>query len=215
MKEGIKGSQLFPTKTKESDRTVSGYNKYDVVSALIKSLRRGYEEDALFWAFELEGNAWYLWKRLQIFCSEDIGLANPEAIQQITSLRQAYFDIKDSGGGRLFIAQAVIYLCRSSKNRMIDYVVMEHFKKRANGWLLKVPDYAFDKHTLRGKREGRGIQFFLQNGALENNVVEVPPLVKSDKVDKEKIKLSMSSQKEIENYNNYDKASSNSNSPQA
>ena len=53
-----------------------------MTSTVAESIRRGLEEEALFWATELDlaGYGAYLWKRLQIIASEDIGLADPQAL---------------------------------------------------------------------------------------------------------------------------------------
>jgi replication-associated recombination protein RarA len=46
-----------------------------------KCIRRGLERDALFWATELDRSNFgeYVWKRLRIIASEDIGIADPQA----------------------------------------------------------------------------------------------------------------------------------------
>jgi len=58
-------------------RTLGGYLTSEVTSALQKSIRRALEEEALFWATELDlaGFGANAWKRLRIIASEDIGLA--------------------------------------------------------------------------------------------------------------------------------------------
>jgi len=63
-------------------RTKIGYVLGEVVSALQKSIRRGDEEGALYWSLELSESSFgqYLWRRLLIIASEDIGLADPLAL---------------------------------------------------------------------------------------------------------------------------------------
>ena len=53
--------------------TEGGYLNSECTSAMQKRIRRGLEEDALFWATELDiaGYGAYVWKRLQIIASED------------------------------------------------------------------------------------------------------------------------------------------------
>jgi hypothetical protein len=50
-----------------------------------KCIRRGFEEEAQFWATELDlaGYGAYVWKRLRIIASEDIGLADPSLCVQV------------------------------------------------------------------------------------------------------------------------------------
>ena len=58
-------------------KTHGGYLAGEVTSALQKSIRRGDERGAVFWASELDlsGYGKYVWKRLKIIASEDIGPA--------------------------------------------------------------------------------------------------------------------------------------------
>ena len=58
--------------------TEGGYLNSECTSAMQKCIRRGLEEEALFWATELDfaGYGAYVWRRLQIIASEDIGLAD-------------------------------------------------------------------------------------------------------------------------------------------
>ncbi len=69
-------------------KTASGYLNSECTSAMQKCIRRGLEEDALFWATELDlaGYGAYVWKRLQIIASEDIGLADPNVCVQVRAL---------------------------------------------------------------------------------------------------------------------------------
>lgn len=82
--------------TQYEAKTKRGYPLDEVVSALIKSLRRGMEEESLFWAQEIEESGYhkYIWKRLLIFCTEDIGLIDPDAIVRVNALAQAYESIR-------------------------------------------------------------------------------------------------------------------------
>ncbi len=75
----------------------------EATSALIKCLRRGDEELAMFFGLEIEETfPNHFWKRLAIFCMEDIGLADPDAIVRVTALWQAYTLIKANAKGPLY-----------------------------------------------------------------------------------------------------------------
>src|ERR1017187_10937004 len=69
-------------------KTASGYLNSECTSAMQKCIRRGLEEEALFWATELDqaGYGAYVWKRLQIIASEDIGLADSNVCIQVRAL---------------------------------------------------------------------------------------------------------------------------------
>ena len=67
-------------KTFSQTITPGGYLMGEVASAMQKEIRRGHEREALFWATELDlaGYGDYVWKRLRIIASEDVGLADTE-----------------------------------------------------------------------------------------------------------------------------------------
>ena len=136
--------------------TKQGYSLDEVVSALQKSIRRGLEEESLYWAIEMaiSGYGQYLWRRLCIIVSEDIGLANLQAPVVINSLaencKRCTKSWKDPQ--MLPIAHAVLYLCRSNKNREVDDY-LEYLKlKIKKGFRLEVPSWAIDIHTKSGRK---------------------------------------------------------------
>ncbi len=160
-------------------RTEKGYAFFEVASALQKSIRRGEEESALYFSVELSNSGYdeYLWKRLKIITSEDIGLAEPLMPAVIQALYEMYRDQKkkrdNQGSEWLFLAHAVMLLCRASKSRLVDWTVIamwgEHEQKE-----LPIPDYAYDKHTAKGRSMGRGLDHFYQEGTKLSNAVLLP-----------------------------------------
>jgi replication-associated recombination protein RarA len=103
-----------------------GYDINELFSALQKSIRRGYESKALFWAAEIEGrgnnNRARLWNRLKVIASEDIGPANPLAPMVVETLEKQYFDARKRGNDsyRLFLSNEILFLARSLKSRVVD-----------------------------------------------------------------------------------------------
>jgi len=160
-------------------RTEKGYAFFEVASALQKSIRRGEEEIALYFSVELSNSGYdeYLWKRLKIITSEDIGLAEPLMPAVILALYEMYRDQKkkrdNQGSERLFLAHAVMLLCRARKSRLVDWTVIslwgEHEQKE-----IPIPDYAYDKHTAKGRSMGRGLDHFYQEGTKLSNAVLLP-----------------------------------------
>src|ERR1019366_494517 len=75
-------------------KTAGGYLNAECTSAMQKCIRRGLEEEALFWATELdlEGYGAYVWKRLQIIASEDIGLADSNVCVQVRALYEDWVE---------------------------------------------------------------------------------------------------------------------------
>lgn len=148
-----------------------GYDLGEVVSALQKSIRRGLEEDAMYWAVEMFNSGFdeYCWKRLRIMSCEDIGFANPMAAPTIQCLYDMYCDLKKKKEDmqqpwRLMLTQAVLFLARSPKSRVVDHALI-HFWNTHAETKKEIPEYALDKHTARGKSAGRGWKHFFEEGS--------------------------------------------------
>jgi putative ATPase len=91
---------------------------YNLISALHKSLRGSDVDAALYWfARMLQGgeDPLYVVRRLVRFASEDIGMADPQALPQTLAAWDAYERL-GSPEGELMIAQAVIYLATAPKS---------------------------------------------------------------------------------------------------
>ena len=95
-----------------------GEMHYDIISAFIKSIRGSDPDAALYWmARMIEGgeDPQFIARRLVISASEDIGLANPNALL----LANAAFDTVMKIGwpeGRIALAEACVYLATSPKS---------------------------------------------------------------------------------------------------
>ena len=95
-----------------------GEMHYDIISAFIKSIRGSDPDAALYWlARMIEGgeDPKFIARRLVISASEDIGLANPNALL----LANAAFDVVHKIGwpeGRIPLAEATVYLATSAKS---------------------------------------------------------------------------------------------------
>lgn len=160
--------------------TKKGYGFFEVASALQKSIRRGDEETALYFAVELHDSNYeeYLWKRLRIITSEDVGLAEPFLPATIQALYTMYLDQRKKKDlkhhpERLYLVHAVLLLCRARKSRLVDWCTAvswgEHEEKH-----IPIPDYALDKHTASGRAMGRGFEHFLDEGARLQNHTPQP-----------------------------------------
>ncbi len=91
---------------------------YNLISALHKSIRGSDVDASLYWlARMLAGgeNPLYILRRLVRAASEDIGLADPQALSQALAAKETY-DFLGSPEGELAIAQAVIYLASAPKS---------------------------------------------------------------------------------------------------
>lgn len=173
--------------------TVRGFNVWEVVSALQKAIRRGDEIQTVAWTVELDqsGHSQWLWNRLLVITSEDVGLAWPEGPQVIRALYETWREFKAGNKKhrpeRLMVVHAALLLCHAQKSRLVDEATCSVFgvtrplvsQEQLDRYLAayddpqpladRIPDYAFDMHTARGRRLGRGLEHFEQEAAkLEN-----------------------------------------------
>ncbi len=121
------------------DRT--GDDRYQLISALHKSVRNSDVDAALFWLYRmLEGgeDPLYLLRRMVRMAVEDIGLADPDALRVCLHAKQAY-EFLGSPEGDLFLAEAAVYLALAPKSNAL-YVADGRMKKLAEKYrMLPVP----------------------------------------------------------------------------
>ena len=110
---GGSGGEVIPP-------TRRGYAFDECASALQKAIRRGQEEDAVYWALELAESGYdkYAWRRVFVILSEDVGLAWPEGPATIWALHQMALHLQAAARGRpagRCSSHAVMLLCRARK----------------------------------------------------------------------------------------------------
>jgi replication-associated recombination protein RarA len=149
------------------------YQFDEAASALQKSIRRNMEYEACWWAYVIHSSGYfnYVWKRLMIIASEDVGNATPEAAQIVHALQQSYKTAisstnREKNDSLQFVMQAVMYLCRADKSREVDSIVNLIRTNYEKGNFLEIPEMAVDIHTKRG----RGVHGRWNQGSDEDNV---------------------------------------------
>jgi len=96
----------------------SGEEHFNLISALHKSLRNSDVDASLYWLARMifsGEDALYIARRLVRFASEDIGLAEPQALAVALRAKEA-FEFLGSPEGELALAEAVIYLAAAPKS---------------------------------------------------------------------------------------------------
>ncbi|MGQ9786933.1 MAG: AAA family ATPase, partial [Anaerolineae bacterium] len=91
---------------------------FDTISAFIKSLRGSDPDAALYWMARMlyaGEDPRFILRRMLIFAGEDVGMADPHAIQVVTACAQA-FDYVGLPEGRFHLALACIYLATAPKS---------------------------------------------------------------------------------------------------
>jgi putative ATPase len=99
----------------------AGEEHYNIISALHKSLRGSDPDAALYWLgrmLEAGEDPLYIVRRLIRFASEDIGMADPQALVIATSAQQAVHFV-GMPEGNLALAQAVVYLATAPKSNSL------------------------------------------------------------------------------------------------
>jgi putative ATPase len=97
----------------------AGDAHYDTISAFIKSMRASDEKGAIYWLAKMlhAGEDFrFIARRLVIFASEDVGLADPAALPLAIAAQQAV-EFVGMPEARIPLAHATAYMCRSAKNR--------------------------------------------------------------------------------------------------
>lgn len=170
-------------------KTQNGLDPFTCLSAMQKCIRRGMEREAMEFAGELfctsKAYATMCINRLNIIVHEDIGLANPQAVPFVYAacqLAKDTYDQEKPGKALMGIGNAIRLMCRSEKSREGDhFLIAVGLRGRREGYVPKVPDFAFDMHTHRGRKLGRGLDHFFKEAA------KLDQEVKGDKYKKEAI----------------------------
>ena len=116
---------------------------YDLISALIKSIRGSDEHAAIYYLARLVTageNPEFIARRLAILASEDIGNANPQALNICSSTLHIVGKI-GYPEARITLAQAVIYLCASPKSNSAYEAINTAIKAVEEGTILEIPSH--------------------------------------------------------------------------
>jgi putative ATPase len=131
---------------------------YDFISAFIKSMR-GSDPDAsvYYLAAMLEGgeDPRFIARRMVILASEDIGNADPRALQVAVAAAHAVEHV-GLPEAQLNLAQAAIYLARAPKSNAVIAALREAQKDVREHGHLRPPDPLRDAHYYGAKKLGRG-----------------------------------------------------------
>jgi putative ATPase len=140
---------------------------YDLISALHKSLRGSDPDAALYWLMrmlEAGEEPLYLLRRLVRFASEDVGLADPQALVVTLAAKEAY-DFLGSPEGELSIVEACLYLAMAPKSNAA-YVAEKAARKAAReSGSLPPPRHIVNAPTQLMKDLGHGAGYTYDHDA--------------------------------------------------
>ena len=122
---------------------------YNTISAFIKSVRGSDPNAAIYYLarmLESGEDPRYIARRLCILASEDIGLAEPKAMNIVSSLI-GIVDFIGMPEGRIPLAEATIYLALCPKSNSAYKAIDLAIRDIRNGELYSIPNYLKDNHS--------------------------------------------------------------------
>lgn len=139
-----------------SDGASESETHYNLASALIKSIRGSDENAAVYYLarlFVAGEDPRFIARRLLILASEDIGNANPNALNIANSTYQA---VKEIGWpeSRIILSQTVIYLANSPKSNNAYNAINAAVQAINQGEILDIPNYIKDGHYSGAEKLG-------------------------------------------------------------
>lgn len=138
----------------------NGDSHYDTISAFIKSMRGSDPDAAVFWLAKMIKSGEdpkFIARRIIICASEDVGNADPRALEVAVNAFKAV-EIIGFPEGRIILAQAVLYIaCAPKSNASIIAIerAMDAVEKNA----VDVPLHLKDKHYSGAEKLGRGVSY--------------------------------------------------------
>lgn len=139
----------------------NGEMHYDIISAFIKSIRGSDPDAAVYWlARMLEGgeDIKFIARRLVILASEDIGLANPNALLMATNCFQAVHMI-GMPEARIILSETAIYLAASPKSNSAYMAINQAMDTVKQTGDLSVPLHLRNAPTSLMKELGYGEKY--------------------------------------------------------
>lgn len=131
---------------------------YNLISALHKSVRGSDPDAALYYLarmFDAGENPLFIGRRLVRMASEDIGLADPQALQIALAAKDAY-DYLGSPEGELALAEACVYLATAPKSNAVYTAFKAAMAAARENGSLRPPNTILNAPTKLMKQEGYG-----------------------------------------------------------
>lgn len=167
-----------------------GDNHYDIISAFIKSMRGSDPDAAIYYLARMiyaGEDPKFIARRIVICASEDVGNADPRALQLAVSAAWAV-DFIGLPEGRIALAQAAAYVACAPKSNSSYIAIDKALEDVKNIQIMSIPPYLKDAHYKSAKELGNGIGYKYPHD-YTNNYIEQQYLPDELK-DKEYYKLS-------------------------
>ena len=148
-----------------------GDQHYDVISAFVKSIRGSDADAALHYLAKMiysGEDVEFIARRLIILASEDIGNADPNALQVAMATHNA-LKVIGMPEGRIPLAQATTYLATAPKSNA-SYIAIDKATKDVESIKTTVPDHLKDSHYTNAKDLGHGIGYLYPHDYKNNYI---------------------------------------------
>ena len=162
--------------------------KYDTISAMIKSVRGSDPDSAVYWMSKLligGEDIMYIARRLVILASEDIGLANVNALNVAVSCMNA---VKEIGmpEARIILSECIIYLALSPKSNSVYLAINKAFEEIEKNGSQDIPfhltprgrakyiyPHDYTNHYIKQKYMNKELKLYnFSDNKFENNLKE-------------------------------------------
>ena len=145
------------------DKAADGH--YNLISALHKSVRGSDPDAALYWLARMLAageDPLFLARRIVRMAIEDVGLADPQAVQQALAAKDV-FDFLGSPEGELALAQAIVYVASAPKSNAIDLAFgAARAAARETGSLMP-PKHILNAPTKLMKQQEYGVGYLFDH----------------------------------------------------
>ncbi|WP_202080173.1 AAA family ATPase [Caldalkalibacillus salinus] len=138
-----------------------GDQHYDVISAFIKSIRGSDPDAALYWLARMiyaGEDPRFIARRLYVHAAEDIGMADPRALQMAYAAAYAV-DFVGMPEARIPLAQATVYLATAPKSNAVIKGIDDALRSVEKEQSGQVPKHLRDAHYKGAKDLGHGVGY--------------------------------------------------------
>jgi putative ATPase len=159
--------KLFAERNRRYDK--AGEDHYNTVSAFIKTMRGSDPDAALLWLFSMIASGEdprFLFRRMAIFASEDVGNADPRALQIVVAAWQA-FELIGLPEGEFFLAHACVYLSQAPKSNAVTRA-----KDAAKAAIRNAPSLEVPNHLRNAPMKGMAEQGYHEGYQYPHNAPE-------------------------------------------
>ena len=151
----------------------NGDNHYDTISAFIKSMRGSDPDAALYYLARMiyaGEDPKFIARRIVICASEDVGNADPHALQVAVAAAEAvnFIGLPE---GKFALAQAVTYIACAPKSNAVCNGITAAMEDVANVQIKSIPNYLQDAHYKGAVSLNKGVGYKYPHG-YPNNYVE-------------------------------------------